>query len=98
MSMHRTNFQRGKFWPRRWRLGFLFGCAVVVACAAAAVSGRAQEKNPFFGEAEAAKVGEAQVPANCAFCHGLGGRGGGRGTGFTRGAEGDREAGDGRFL
>src|SRR6266446_1172745 len=84
MSMPRTNFQRGKFWPRRWRLGFLFGCAVVVACAAAAVTVRAQEKNPFSGDAKAAKVGESQFRANCAFCHGLGARGGGRGPDLTR--------------
>jgi len=82
--MPRTNFQRGKFWPRRWRLGFLFGCAVVVACAAAAVTVRAQEKNPFSGDAKAAKVGESQFRANCAFCHGLGARGGGRGPDLTR--------------
>ncbi len=82
--MPRTNFQRGKFWPRRWRLGFLSGCAVVVACAAAAVTVRAQEKNPFSGDAKAAKVGESQFRANCAFCHGLGARGGGRGPDLTR--------------
>ena len=82
--MPRTNFQRRKFWPRRWRLGFLFGCAVVVACAAAAVTVRAQEKNPFSGDAKAAKVGESQFRANCAFCHGLGARGGGRGPDLTR--------------
>ncbi len=82
--MPRPNFQRGKLWPRRRRLGFLFGCAVVVACAAAAVTVRAQEKNPFSGDAKAAKVGESQFRANCAFCHGLGARGGGRGPDLTR--------------
>ena len=82
--MPRPNFQRGKLWPRRRRLGFLSGCAVVVACAAAAVTVRAQEKNPFSGDAKAAKVGESQFRANCAFCHGLGARGGGRGPDLTR--------------
>jgi putative heme-binding domain-containing protein len=57
---------------------------VVVACAIAAVTLRAQEKNPFSGDAKAAKVGESQFRANCAFCHGLGARGGGRGPDLTR--------------
>src|SRR6266436_754478 len=84
MSMPRPNFQRGKFWPRRRRLGFLFGCAVVVACAAAAILVHAQDKNPFSGDAKAAKLGESQFRANCAFCHGLGARGGGRGPDLSR--------------
>lgn len=84
MSMPRTNFQQGKFWPRRWGSGFLFGCALAVACAAAAVTLRGQGKNPFAGNAKATKVGESQFRANCAFCHGLGARGGGRGPDLTR--------------
>ena len=44
----------------------------------------AQDKNPFAGDASAAKVGESQFRANCAFCHGLGARGGGRGPDLTR--------------
>jgi putative heme-binding domain-containing protein len=48
------------------------------------ISVRAQEKNPFAGDAKAAKVGEFQFRANCAFCHGLGARGGGRGPDLTR--------------
>jgi cytochrome c oxidase cbb3-type subunit III len=84
MSILRTKFGRGKLWPRQRDLGLLFGCAVVVACAAAAVALRAQDKNPFAGDAKAAKVGESQFRANCAFCHGLGARGGGRGPDLTR--------------
>ncbi len=57
---------------------------MVVASAAAAVALRAQGKNPFAGDAKAAKVGESQFRANCAFCHGLGARGGGRGPDLTR--------------
>jgi cytochrome c oxidase cbb3-type subunit 3 len=45
---------------------------------------RAQEKNPFAGDGNAAKLGESQFRANCAFCHGLGARGGGRGPDLTR--------------
>src|SRR6202795_3051360 len=51
---------------------------------ATALTLRAQEKNPFAGDAKAAKVGESQFRANCAFCHGLGARGGGRGPDLTR--------------
>jgi cytochrome c oxidase cbb3-type subunit 3 len=45
---------------------------------------RAQDKNPFAGDSNAAKLGESQFRANCAFCHGLGARGGGRGPDLTR--------------
>jgi len=45
---------------------------------------RAQEKNPFAGDPKVAKVGEYQFRSNCAFCHGLGARGGGRGPDLTR--------------
>lgn len=71
-------------WPRRWSLPVLFGCVVLVAFVAAAVALRAQEKNPFAGDAKTAKLGESQFRANCAFCHGLGARGGGRGPDLTR--------------
>ncbi len=84
MSIPNANFRRGKLWPGRWNLVFLFTCAVLVACAAAAVALRAQEKNPIAGDVKAAKTGESQFRANCAFCHGLGARGGGRGPDLTR--------------
>src|SRR5690348_18485394 len=44
----------------------------------------AQQVNPFAGDAKASKAGEFQFRANCAFCHGLGARGGGRGPDLTR--------------
>src|SRR5215471_19774531 len=44
----------------------------------------AQEKNPYAGDAKIGKVGEYQFRLNCAFCHGLGARGGGRGPDLTR--------------
>jgi cytochrome c oxidase cbb3-type subunit III len=44
----------------------------------------AQEKNPFAGDPKVAKLGASQFRANCAFCHGLGAGGGGRGPDLTR--------------
>jgi putative heme-binding domain-containing protein len=43
-----------------------------------------QEKNPYAGDAKVAKLGEYQFRSNCAFCHGLGAKGGGRGPDLTR--------------
>src|SRR5260370_40141931 len=45
---------------------------------------RAQGKNPYAGDIKVAKLGEFEFRANCAFCHGLGARGGGRGPDLTR--------------
>jgi len=45
---------------------------------------RAQAKNPYAGDGKMAKLGEFGFRANCAFCHGLGARGGGRGPDLTR--------------
>jgi putative heme-binding domain-containing protein len=44
----------------------------------------AQGKNPYARDAKAAKLGESQFRINCAFCHGLGAQGGGRGPDLTR--------------
>lgn len=44
----------------------------------------AQVRNPFAGNQSAAKAGEFEFRINCAFCHGLGARGGGRGPDLTR--------------
>ena len=44
----------------------------------------AQENNPYAGDAKVAKLGEYQFRLNCAFCHGLGAHGGGRGPDLTR--------------
>jgi putative heme-binding domain-containing protein len=44
----------------------------------------AQERNPYAGDANVATLGEYQFRLNCAFCHGLGARGGGRGPDLTR--------------
>jgi len=46
---------------------------------------RAEEiRNPFSADPKAAKAGEFEFRINCAFCHGLGARGGGRGPDLTR--------------
>jgi len=44
-----------------------------------------QGSNPYAADPKMAKVGEFQFRLNCAFCHGLGARGGGRGPDLTRG-------------
>ena len=49
-----------------------------------ALSIAAQGKNPYAGDAKVAKLGEFEFRANCAFCHGLGAHGGGRGPDLTR--------------
>ena len=62
---------------------------LVTVCAAvffviAAMEMRAQDTNPLANDPNAAKLGEFEFRANCAFCHGLGARGGGRGPDLTR--------------
>ena len=57
-------------------------CALVFLCMSNLAS--AQAKNPYAGDAKMAKLGEFEFRANCAFCHGLGARGGGRGPDLTR--------------
>jgi putative heme-binding domain-containing protein len=69
----------------RPRLFFGLDFAVVIlVCLVAASSAAAQAKNPYAGDAKVAKLGEFEFRANCAFCHGLGARGGGRGPDLTR--------------
>jgi cytochrome c oxidase cbb3-type subunit III len=46
--------------------------------------GTANAQNPLAGDAKAAKAGEYEFRINCALCHGLGARGGGRGPDLTR--------------
>src|SRR5438270_13447187 len=41
------------------------------------------QKNPLAGDPKAAKAGEYEFRINCALCHGLGARGGGRGPDLT---------------
>jgi len=56
--------------------------AIVLCLAATQLS--AQDTNPLANDPKASKLGEFQFRSNCAFCHGLGARGGGRGPDLTR--------------
>lgn len=59
-------------------------CLVFLVCLSMDQPLLGQEKNPYAGDAKIAKLGEYQFRLNCAFCHGLGARGGGRGPDLTR--------------
>ena len=85
MFMHRSNLQRTES-STGWLSSMVHvGSTVVLALLVAATALHAQDKNPYAGDAKIAKVGEYQFRSNCAFCHGLGARGGGRGPDLTRG-------------
>jgi putative heme-binding domain-containing protein len=58
-------------------------CAVLLS-AVMSYPTAAQGKNPYAADAKMARLGEFEFRANCAFCHGLGARGGGRGPDLTR--------------
>ena len=63
---------------RRWAAGYVSLVVMMMACPWAAA------QNPFAGDPKAAKAGEYEFRINCALCHGLGARGGGRGPDLTR--------------
>ena len=69
---------------KKIRLRLICAVASLMGAAMMAGTGRAQERNPLAGDANAAKMGEFQFRVNCSFCHGLGARGGGRGPDLTR--------------
>src|SRR5579863_6580161 len=71
---------------RRFRLlsAIIFGAFAALTILAVAAGVRAQDKNPLANDPKAAKLGEFQFRSNCAFCHGLGALGGGRGPDLTR--------------
>jgi cytochrome c oxidase cbb3-type subunit III len=70
--------------PDRRGLATLVAGALLAGLGSFAIAALAQEKNPYAGDAKMAQLGEFQFRANCAFCHGLGARGGGRGPDLTR--------------
>ena len=57
---------------------------LVLGVGARAADGSNDDRNPLAGNAKAAKAGEYEFRINCALCHGLGARGGGRGPDLTR--------------
>jgi putative heme-binding domain-containing protein len=60
-------------------------CRGIVALVLLAIGAHAaDDRNPLAGDAKAAKAGEYEFRINCALCHGLGARGGGRGPDLTR--------------
>jgi cytochrome c oxidase cbb3-type subunit III len=65
---------RGSFAKRRL-VGLVFFTAALSV---------AQDQNPLANDPKAAKAGEYEFRINCALCHGLGARGGGRGPDLTR--------------
>ena len=56
--------------------------SIVVMMVAAVCA--ADDRNPLAGDPKATKAGEYEFRINCALCHGLGARGGGRGPDLTR--------------
>jgi cytochrome c oxidase cbb3-type subunit 3 len=67
----------------RFRPPGQFVLAAILAIFLAAIA-FADDRNPLAGDQKAAKAGEYEFRINCALCHGLGARGGGRGPDLTR--------------
>jgi cytochrome c oxidase cbb3-type subunit 3 len=67
---------QGDFMSRQsWVVGFVFVMTAICV---------ADDQNPLANDPKAAKAGEYEFRINCALCHGLGARGGGRGPDLTR--------------
>src|SRR3954452_852015 len=65
----------------------MFRCypaALIASLSLAFAAQAAAQRNPVAGNPKAAKAGEYEFRINCALCHGLGARGGGRGPNLTR--------------
>lgn len=58
------------------------GCAALLFVSAALLPG--QDNNPLVGDPQAIEAGKYHFRINCAVCHGLNARGGGRGPDLTR--------------
>ena len=87
MPAHPTAWKRK--YPQSWVMSFMLQrrlAARIVMATLCLLSTQvpAQDHNPLAGNAKAAKAGEYEFRINCALCHGLGARGGGRGPDLTR--------------
>jgi putative heme-binding domain-containing protein len=77
--------QKKSFLSTALRSISIFSLGILALIALMAPSARADEvRNPLSTDPKAAKAGEFEFRINCAFCHGLGARGGGRGPDLTR--------------
>lgn len=83
MAIHRGGFLHAGSTSKRWHPRQFFESILALVFFLPTMPLLAQEKNPFAGDAKVAKLGEYQFRLNCAFCHGLGARGGGRGPDLT---------------
>ena len=83
LTIHQSPRDKNKFPLVALRArGFFLACVCLLLLAAIRVA--ADDRNPLAGDAKAAKAGEYEFRINCALCHGLGARGGGRGPDLTR--------------
>ena len=73
-----------RYWLHALPLAYALTLSFLVAVFAPLPTLTAQIRNPLSKSATAAKAGEYEFRINCAFCHGLGARGGGRGPDLTR--------------
>lgn len=89
MMIRKREFPRVAWTVRNGPISAIFAWSAVASLLVAGMilwtpSVGADDKNPFTGDPKAAKLGEFQFRVNCAFCHGLSARGGGRGPDLTK--------------
>jgi putative heme-binding domain-containing protein len=84
MAIHRNGFLQAGATSKHWHSQQFVRCVFALVFFLWPAPLPAQEKNPFAGDPKVAKLGEYQFRLNCAFCHGLGALGGGRGPDLTR--------------
>jgi cytochrome c oxidase cbb3-type subunit 3 len=89
-ALNKSRNKSKRMWRTRQMFeGAVLRCFLIVFFAALAANFTvpklyAQDQNPLANDPKASKLGEFQFRSNCAFCHGLGARGGGRGPDLTR--------------
>jgi cytochrome c oxidase cbb3-type subunit III len=85
-SNHRTGESLSLSEQRRRRQPVVAALSLCLAMITAPAVARAaaDDRNPLADEPKAVKAGEYEFRINCALCHGLGARGGGRGPDLTR--------------